>query len=66
MKLLKKYKPRYLLHGHTHLDYSHDGVREREYGDTKVINAFRRYELEIPDETIKPTRKKGDLKYLNY
>lgn len=66
LKLLKKYKPRYLLHGHTHLNYSHDAVREREYGDTKVINAFRRYELEIPDDTIKPTRKKGDLKYLNY
>lgn len=65
-KLLDRYKPRYLLHGHTHLNYSHDAVRERQYGDTQVINVFQRYELEIPDDTIAPTRKKGDLKYLNF
>lgn len=66
LKLLDKYKPRYLLHGHTHINYSHNAVRERQYGDTQVINVCQRYELEIPDDTIKPTRKKGDLKYLNY
>lgn len=65
LKLLDKYKPRYLLHGHTHINYSHNAVRERQYGDTQVINVCQRYELEIPDDTIKPTRKKGDLKYLN-
>lgn len=66
LKLLDKYKPRYLLHGHTHINYSHNAVRERQYGHTQVINVCQRYELEIPDDTIKPTRKKGDLKYLNY
>lgn len=66
LKLLDKYKPRYLLHGHMHINYSHNAVRERQYGDTQVINVCQRYELEIPDDTIKPTRKKGDLKYLNY
>ena len=66
LKLMDKYRPRYLFHGHTHLNYSHDAVRERQYGDTRVINACSRYELEIPDDTIKPTWKKGDLKYLNY
>ena len=66
LKLMDKYQPRYLLHGHTHLSYSHDAVREKQYGNTQVINACGRYELEIPEDTIKPTGKKGDLKYLNY
>ena len=66
LKLLDKYEPRYLLHGHVHTNYSHNAVRERTYGNTQVINVCQRYELEIPDDTITPTRKKGDLKYLNY
>lgn len=66
IKLMDKYKPRYLIHGHIHLNYKQDGVRLRQYGQTQVINAFCQYTLEIPDDTIKPTRKKGDLKYLNY
>ena len=64
LKLMDKYKPRYLLHGHTHLSYGHNMVREREYGTTKVINVCERYGLEIDDATIKPTGKKGDIKYL--
>ena len=66
LKLMDKYKPRYLLHGHTHLNYKQNGVRERQYKNTKVINVYGRYELEIPDDTIKPTWKKGDLQYLNF
>ena len=50
--LMDKYKPKYLLHGHVHLNYGRDKTRVREYGDTKVINAFERYVLEIPDEEI--------------
>ncbi len=63
LKLIDKYKPRYLLHGHTHMRYG-ETIRERVCGDTQVINVCERYTLEIPDETIAPTRKKGDLKYL--
>ena len=66
LKLMDKYKPKYLLHGHVHLNYGQNSVRQRQYGDTQVINVCQRYELEIPDESIRPTRKKGDLKYLNY
>lgn len=65
-KFLDRYEPRYLLHGHVHTNYSHDAVRLRQYGDTQVINVCQRYELEIPDDTILPTSKKGDLKYLNF
>lgn len=64
LKLMDKYKPRYLLHGHTHLSYGQNAVRERAYGDTRVINVCERYVLEIDDATIKPTGKKGDIKYL--
>lgn len=64
LKLMDKYKPRYLLHGHTHIRYGQTPVREREYNATKVINVCERYVLEIDDETITPTRKKGDLEYL--
>ena len=51
-ELLDKYKPKYLLHGHVHLNYGMDQTRVREYGDTKVINTCERYDLEIPDEDI--------------
>ena len=50
LKLMDKYHPKYLLHGHVHLRYGTDKTRERQYGDTKVINVCERYVLEIPDE----------------
>ena len=46
LKLLDRYHPKYLLHGHVHLNYSHNIPRAREYGDTQVINCCQRYELE--------------------
>ena len=49
LELLDKYRPMYLLHGHVHLRYGLDQVRERTYGDTKVINTCERYVIEIPD-----------------
>lgn len=52
LKLLDKYRPKYLLHGHVHLSYGRDQTRVRTYGDTKVINATQRYELEILDEQV--------------
>jgi len=52
LKLMDKYKPKYLLHGHVHLSYGIDKTRVRQYGDTKVINASERYVLEVPDEEL--------------
>ena len=52
LKLMDKYHPKYLLHGHVHLSYGADQTRVRQYGDTKVINTSERYVLEIPDEEI--------------
>lgn len=48
LKLIDKYHPRYLLHGHVHLRYGMDKTREREYNGTQVINVCERYVLDIP------------------
>jgi Icc-related predicted phosphoesterase len=51
LDFMDRYKPRYLLHGHTHL-YRLDAVRETRYGDTTVLNAFGYQVIEIPDDTL--------------
>lgn len=44
-QLLDKYHPKYMVHGHVHLNY---GMKERviSYGDTTIINAFEQYRFE--------------------
>lgn len=66
LRFVDKYKPKYWLHGHVHLNYGIDRTRVREYGGTKVINACERYVLEIPDSEISPTKQKGDIDYGHY
>lgn len=48
-QLLDKYHPQYLVHGHTHMNYGHRIPREIDFNGTKIINAFERYEFEIPE-----------------
>ena len=43
--LLDKYKPKYLIHGHVHMNYAYGVDRQIEYKETKIINAYKRYEL---------------------
>ena len=45
--LIDKYKPKYFVHGHVHLNYGRQFVREDMIGETKVINAFEKYIIEI-------------------
>ena len=47
--LLEKYKPRYLFHGHVHMNYGHDRERIHQYGDTTLINGYERYVLDLPE-----------------
>ena len=47
--LLEKYKPQYLIHGHVHLRYGRDVKRISSFGETTIVNAVGRYELELPD-----------------
>ena len=52
LRLMDKYHPKYLCHGHTHINYGFDNTRERSYQDTQVINVYERYTLEIPDNIL--------------
>ncbi|TVR90457.1 MAG: metallophosphoesterase [Spirochaetaceae bacterium] len=46
---MRRFKPRYLLHGHIHL-YDRNEKRETQYHDTLVINVYDHYVLKIEDE----------------
>ena len=60
LELLDKYKPQYLLHGHVHMSYGMDQIRERTYNATTVINTCERYVLDIPDREC-PTKYRNQL-----
>lgn len=53
-ELLDQYHPQYLVHGHVHMSYGHDIPRELCYNGTKIINAYERYTIELPDRPVKP------------
>ena len=45
--LINKYHPKYFVHGHVHMNYGRQFPREDMVGDTRVINAFEKYVIEI-------------------
>lgn len=45
--LIEKYKPKYFVHGHVHMNYGRQFPREDHIGETKVINAYHHYVVEI-------------------
>lgn len=45
--LIKKYKPKYFVHGHVHMNYGRQFPREDYIEETKVINAYNHYIVEI-------------------
>lgn len=49
LKLLDRYRPQYLVHGHVHMRGWPMPERELVYGSTRVINTSERYELDLPD-----------------
>ena len=44
--LLEKYHPRYMVHGHVHMNYNYNLPRTVRHRDTTVINAYERYLLD--------------------
>ena len=52
LPLLEKYKPKYLFHGHVHLRYGADVIREHQCGETTLINACDRYILDLPEYEV--------------
>lgn len=47
LELIDRYHPKHLIHGHVHINYGTDIERQLEYHETKIINAYERYELDI-------------------
>lgn len=47
--LLERYKPKYLFHGHVHMNYGHDRPRIVQYGQTQLVNGFERYVIDLPE-----------------
>lgn len=45
LKLIDTYHPKYLIHGHVHLNYGANIQRISQYQDTPVINCCQRYVL---------------------
>jgi len=46
-ELMEKYKPKYFLHGHVHMNYSGKAKREQTYHETTVVNAYEKWVIEI-------------------
>lgn len=47
LDLIDRYKPKYLIHGHVHMNYGRNIVRELQRDETKIINAYERYEISV-------------------
>ena len=43
----KRLRPYFFVHGHVHLNYGRGVKREDTYNDTRIINAYERYTIEI-------------------
>ncbi|MBR4026991.1 MAG: metallophosphoesterase family protein [Lachnospiraceae bacterium] len=46
-KLIEKYEPKLFVHGHVHMNYGTKYPREDQLGNTRVINAYSHYVVEI-------------------
>ncbi len=64
LDLIDRYHPKYLLHGHVHLRYVRDQIREREYHGTQVINVSERYVIDYPDKWLDKSKKGGTKGYV--
>lgn len=63
-EFLDRYQPKYLFHGHVHMRYGVDKVREQTYHGTTIVNATERYALEIPEAQF-PERQRNELIWKN-
>ena len=60
--LIDEFHPQYLIHGHVHMSYGHNIPREIDYHGTRIINAYERYVLDIPDVPF-PERDRYEVLY---
>jgi len=60
LKLIEKYKPRYLIHGHVHKSYGYSEEKITQVQGTKVVNVQGKHIFEIrPRVRRKITKKEG-------
>ncbi|MBC7235277.1 MAG: metallophosphoesterase family protein [Chloroflexi bacterium] len=52
LEFMDRWRPRYLIHGHTHL-YRLDAMRQTQYNETIVINTYGYQVLEINVEALR-------------
>jgi len=67
LELLDRYQPKYMVHGHVHANYTGGKFqRERQYGVTRVVNAWQDYilEIETPDPTAVPKMGKHEKRIM--
>ncbi len=50
VKLIEKYRPTFLVHGHIHGNYGIMMPKAQEYGDTLIVNAWEYAEIEMPEQ----------------
>lgn len=53
IRLMEKYRPRFFIHGHVHMNYGRQHKRYDKYQDTNVINAFERCIFDYEDENLR-------------
>lgn len=46
-RLIETYRPKLFVHGHMHMNYGRQFPREDQVGDTRVVNAFEHYTVEL-------------------
>lgn len=46
-KLIHRFQPKLMVHGHVHLNYGQNIAREEMVGNTRIINAYEKYIIEI-------------------
>ena len=47
VELIEKYNPKYFVHGHVHMNYGRQYPREDMLGETKVINSYISYTVDL-------------------
>lgn len=62
-EFLDKYQPKYMFHGHVHMNYHFQTKRELTYGGTTIINAGKRYVVELPDREV-PVKQLNQVVWL--
>lgn len=60
--LMKRFKPRYLIHGHVHL-YDINSLRKTQWGETTVINSYNHILIDWEDGMIDNTSSQAELDF---